>query len=41
MITVICLSAKNDLEVIVASRLGYERENKRFYFEMMGSPVVY
>ena len=41
MITVICLNSKNDLEVIVASRLGYERENKRFFFEMMGSPVVY
>lgn len=41
MISVICLNSKNDLEVIVASRLGYERESKRFYFEMMGCPVVY
>ena len=41
MISMICINDKGDLEVIVASRIGYDREEKRFWFEMIGRPDVF
>lgn len=41
MISMICINDKGDLEVIVASRIGYDRAEKRFWFEMIGRPDVF
>ena len=41
MITMICLNEKNELELIVASRIGYSHADKRFWFEMIGRSDVF
>ena len=41
MITMICLNDKNELELIVASRIGYSHSEKRFWFEMVGRADVF
>ena len=41
MITMICLNDKNELELIVASRIGYSHAEKRFWFEMIGRSDVF
>ena len=41
MITMICLNEKNELELIVASRIGYSHAEKRFWFEMIGRSDVF
>lgn len=41
MITMICLNEKKELELIVASRIGYSHAEKRFWFEMIGRSDVF
>lgn len=41
MIRIICLNSKNDLEIMSANRMGYEKATKRFWIQVLGCSSIF